>query len=108
MDETQELIDMLEKALEGGPAQDILTEKVINCLKKAAKDAMIIAEHRRKVKEIYGEETKPQTVLVSFESDHYKKVTGKWKGDSIWTHWIKPDGKIVCINKSKVEYYEEL
>ena len=51
---------------------------------------------------------KPQTVLVSFESGHYKKVTGKWKGDSVWTHWIKPNGKGVHINKDKVEYYEEL
>lgn len=50
----------------------------------------------------------PQTVLVSFESGHYKKVTGKWKGDSIWTHWEKPNGKTVHINKDKVEYYEEL
>ncbi|HUV65534.1 MAG TPA: hypothetical protein VMW24_16675 [Sedimentisphaerales bacterium] len=50
----------------------------------------------------------PQTMLVSFESGHYKKVTGKWKGDSVWTHWIKPDGKMVHINKDKVEYYEEL
>lgn len=49
-----------------------------------------------------------QTVLVSFESGHYKKVTGKWKGDSMWTHWIKPNGKTVHINKDKVEYYEEL
>jgi hypothetical protein len=50
----------------------------------------------------------PQTMLVSFESGHYKKVTGQWKGDSVWTHWIKPDGKQVHINKDKVEYYEEL
>ena len=49
-----------------------------------------------------------QTMLVSFESGHYKKVKGNWKGDSIWTHWIKPNGKGVHINKDKVEYYEEL
>lgn len=49
-----------------------------------------------------------QTVLVSFKSGHYKKLEGKWKGDSIWTHWEKPDGKIIHINKDKVEYYEEL
>jgi len=48
-----------------------------------------------------------QTMLVSFESGHYKKVKGQWKGDSIWTHWIKSDGKGVHINKDKVEYYEE-
>ena len=49
-----------------------------------------------------------QTVLVSFESGHYKKVTGSWKGDSVWTHWIKSNGKAIHINKDKVEYYEEL
>lgn len=49
-----------------------------------------------------------QTVLVCFESGHYKKVTGKWKGDSLWTHWIKENGKMIHINKNKVEYYEEL
>ena len=54
------------------------------------------------------EKPQPQTVLVSFESGHYKKLTGKWKGDSIWTHWEKPNGKTVHINKDKVEYYEEL
>lgn len=48
------------------------------------------------------------TVLVSFESGHYKKLEGKWKGDSIWAHWQKPNGKTVHINKDKVEYYEEL
>lgn len=49
-----------------------------------------------------------QTMLVSFESGHYKKLVGKWKGDSVWTHWIKPNGKGIHINKDKVEYYEEL
>ena len=49
-----------------------------------------------------------QTMLIAFESGHYKKVTGQWKGDSVWTHLIKSDGKDVHINKDKVEYYEEL
>jgi len=53
-------------------------------------------------------DTEQQTMLVSFESGHYKKLIGKWKGDSQWTHWIKPNGKQVHINKAKVEYYEEL
>jgi len=48
-----------------------------------------------------------QTMLISFESGHYKKVKGQWKGDSVWTHWIKSNGKAVHINKDKVEYYEE-
>lgn len=58
-----------------------------------------------KIKELIPEQ---QTVLVSFESGHYKKLHGKWKGDTIWTHWIKPNGKTIHINKDKVEYYEEL
>lgn len=49
-----------------------------------------------------------QAVLVSFESGHYKKILGHWKGDSVWTHWIKTNGKAIHINKDKVEYYEEL
>ncbi len=44
--------------------------------------------------------------LVSFESGHYKSVTGEWKGDSVWTHFIKKDGGQVHINKDKVEYIE--
>lgn len=49
-----------------------------------------------------------QTMLISFKTGHYKKVTGHWKGDSVWTHWIKPNGKQVHINKDEVEYMEEL
>lgn len=49
-----------------------------------------------------------QVMLVSFESGHYKKIIGGWKGDSRWTHWVKPDGKQIHINKNKVEYYEEV
>ena len=44
--------------------------------------------------------------LVSFESGHYKSITGEWKGDSIWAHFIKKDGGQVHINKDKVEYIE--
>jgi hypothetical protein len=47
-------------------------------------------------------------VLISFESGHYKTVKGKWTGDSVWTHFVKPDGKLVHVNKDKVEYYEDL
>lgn len=54
------------------------------------------------------EQAKAKRILISFESGHYKTVEGKWKGDSIWGHFIKSDGKQVHINKSKVEYYEEL
>ncbi len=54
------------------------------------------------------DEGRQQTMLVSFESGHYKKIKGEWKGDSQWTHWIKSNGKCIHINKNKVEYYEEL
>jgi len=54
------------------------------------------------------EEHKEQVVLVSFKSGHYKKVKGTWKGDSVWTHFIKENGKQVHINKDEVEYMEEL
>ncbi len=50
----------------------------------------------------------PKKTLISFESGHYKTVTGNWKGDSVWTHFIKSNGKMVHINKDKVEYLEEL
>lgn len=45
-------------------------------------------------------------ILVSFESGHYKKVTGYWKGDSVWCHIRKKHGGEVHINKDKVEYIE--
>lgn len=49
---------------------------------------------------------KPNETLISFESGHYKKVKGKWLGDSVWTHFAKDSGGQVHINKDKVEYYE--
>jgi hypothetical protein len=50
----------------------------------------------------------PSRTLVSFESGHYKKITGEWKGDSVWCHFQKPNGKRVHLNKEKIEYIEEL
>lgn len=44
--------------------------------------------------------------LVSFESGHYKKVKGHWKGDSVWTHFQKEGGGQVHVNKDKIEYME--
>ena len=44
--------------------------------------------------------------LISFESGHYKKVKGKWVGDSVWGHFKKDSGGMVHINKDKVEYVE--
>ena len=44
--------------------------------------------------------------LISFDSGHYKSVTGRWKGDSVWCHFIKKDGGQVHVNKDKVEYIE--
>jgi hypothetical protein len=57
-----------------------------------------------------AEEIKKDTTktLISFESGHYKTVKGHWGGDSVWTHFIKENGKRVHINKEKVEYLEEL
>ncbi len=51
-------------------------------------------------------EGKPGETLIAFESGHYKKVKGTWKGDSVWCHFIKEDGGMVHINKEKVEYVE--
>jgi len=47
-----------------------------------------------------------QKSLISFESGHYKNVTGTWKGDSVWTHFEKETGGLVHVNKDKVEYIE--
>jgi len=49
---------------------------------------------------------KPFERLIAFESGHYKKVSGVWKGDSVWAHFIKPDGGMIHVNKDKVEYME--
>lgn len=49
---------------------------------------------------------KPNKYLVSFESGHYKKIEGAWKGDSVWMHIEKDSGGVVHINKDKVEYVE--
>jgi hypothetical protein len=51
---------------------------------------------------------KPKQFLVAFESGHYKKVTGFWKGDSVWAHWFKENDKMIHMNKDKIEYIEEL
>ena len=48
----------------------------------------------------------PRETLISFESGHYKKVTGEWKGDAVWMHIKKDSGGMVHINKDKVEYAE--
>jgi len=49
---------------------------------------------------------KPGETLIAFESGHYKKAPGFWKGDSVWAHFIKPDGGMIHVNKDKVEYME--
>jgi len=51
-------------------------------------------------------EGKPNEILISFESGHYKKVKGEWKGDSVWGHYTKESGGVVHVNKEKVEYIE--
>lgn len=52
------------------------------------------------------DERTEQETLFSFESGHYKKVKGKWKGDSIWCHFQKTSGGMLHVNKDKVEYME--
>ena len=49
---------------------------------------------------------KTRETLISFESGHYKKVTGTWKGDSVWTHFDTDSGGMIHVNKDKVEYME--
>ena len=51
---------------------------------------------------------KEQTILVAFKSGHYKKIKGTWKGDSVWSHFVKENGKVVHLNKDEIEYIEEL
>lgn len=51
-------------------------------------------------------EGKAGETLISFESGHYKKVKGEWKGDSVWMHFYKEGGGMIHINKDKVEYVE--
>jgi len=52
------------------------------------------------------EKTTSKETLISFESGHYKKIKGKWKGDSVWTHFQKDSGGQIHVNKEKVEYLE--
>ena len=52
-------------------------------------------------------EVKPNENLVAFQSGHYKKIKGTWKGDSVWAHFKKESGGMVHVNKDKVEYIEE-
>lgn len=49
---------------------------------------------------------KVSETLIAFESGHYKKVKGSWKGDSVWTHFHKEGGGMIHVNKDKVEYME--
>ena len=51
-------------------------------------------------------EGKSRETLISFKSGHFKKVTGQWKGDSVWTHFSKDAGGMVHVNKTEVEYME--
>ena len=50
-------------------------------------------------------EGKPNETLIAFESGHYKKVSGNWKGDSVWCHFKKEGGGMIHINKDKVEIH---
>lgn len=47
-----------------------------------------------------------QEVLIAFESGHYKEFKGTWLGDSVWGHHKTIDGRIIHVNKDKVEYIQ--
>ena len=47
-----------------------------------------------------------QEVLIAFESGHYKEFKGTWLGDSVWGHHRTTDGRIIHVNKDKVEYIQ--
>ena len=51
-------------------------------------------------------EGKERDILISFETGHYKKVIGEWRGDSVWHHIKKDSGGMVHVNKDKIEYIE--
>ena len=54
-------------------------------------------------KDFKGEEVE---ILISFISGHYKSFKGVWKGDSVWSHFITSDGRMIHINKDEVEYIQ--
>jgi len=45
--------------------------------------------------------------LIAFESGHYKKFKGQWRGDSVWAHFETNHGSKIHVNKEKVEYIEQ-
>lgn len=49
---------------------------------------------------------KQQDILISFESGHYKAFKGVWRGDSVWSHFVKEDGTNLHFNKDKIEYMQ--
>lgn len=64
-----------------------------------------------KVKEVVGavchkSDFPVAETLVSFESGHYKSFVGSWTGDSVWAHFVTQSGRVIHVNKDKVEYIE--
>lgn len=88
------------------PDQKTIDEEVEKINKQLRKAALKMGEERGME---MAEATKNMPVretLISFESGHYKKVTGKWLGDSVWMHFQKEKGGQLHVNKDKVEYCE--
>ncbi len=52
-------------------------------------------------------EGKPGEYLISFESGHYKKFIGEWKGDSVWAHF-QTDHSVIHVNKDKGRVYRAI
>lgn len=65
-----------------------------------------VKEMGEEIDRLMGKGTRSNETLISFESGHYKKIKGTWKGDSVWCHFHKESGGMVHINKDKVEYME--
>ena len=70
---------------------------------KVEKDNNEAVRHEPK----HEQDFKPaQETLISFESGHYKAFKGEWQGDSVWAHFKTADGRVIHVNKDKVEYIQ--
>jgi hypothetical protein len=78
----------------------------VDQIEKACDAIDKVLEEQKTIKTI--KDSRVKTFLISFESGHYKKIKGEWKGDSVWAHWFKSNGKMIHVNKDKVEYMEEI
>lgn len=47
--------------------------------------------------------------LISFKDGSYKKISEpKSWNQSVWLHYVKPNGNIVRVNLNNVNYIEEM